>query len=189
MRILAPSLIGLWLASNAAAATLSGETLPDTYTVDGYTLVLNGIGLRTLTIFRIRAYVAGLYLTRPNHDAQEILASPEPKVLILKYLHGASKKRVEGSYRAGEAKNCGDGSCDAADAADFEHLVAVVPAIQPGDTTTFIFTGPRVRVLANGQLIDEFTNQDLAYHFLAGFIGTRPPSERLRSQLLGLPDE
>lgn len=186
-RNLTPALIGLWLASNVAAATLDGETLPDTYAVDGQTLVLNGLGLRTLTIFRIGAYVAGLYLTRPNHDAQQILASPDPKVLILKYVHGASKQRVENHYRAGEAMNCGNSGCAASDAADFEHLIAVVPAVKPGDTTTFIFSGPHVQVLANDRLIDEFTNPDLAYHLLAGFIGDRPPSQQLRRQLLGLP--
>jgi Chalcone isomerase-like len=189
IRKFAPALVGCWLASSAAAATLAGMTLPDTYTVDGRTLVLNGIGVRTLTIFAIRAYVAGLYLTQPSHDATQILASNDPKVLILKFVHGASKQRVENHYRAGEANNCRDGACDPSDKSDFERLVAAAPAVKPGDTTTYIFTGPHVRVLANDRLIDEFTNQDLAFHLLAGFIGAHPPSQKLRRQLLGLPAE
>ena len=178
-----------WLATNAAAATLAGETLPDTYSVDGKSLVLNGIGVRTLTIFAIRAYVAALYLPNPSHDAQQILASPGPKVILLKFIRAASKSRVERQYREGEEKNCGDGGCDRSDEADFERLVAAAPAVAAGDTSAYVFTGKRVRVFANDRLIDEFTNQDLAYRLLSGFIGNRPPSQKLRRQLLGLPDD
>jgi hypothetical protein len=176
-----------WLASGAAAATLAGQTLPDSYTVDGQHLVLNGIGLRTLTIFAIRAYIAGLYLPAPSHDAQQILASPGPKVLVLKFIRSASKERIEKQYRAGEAENCGNGGCDPADAEDFERLVAAAPAVEAGDTSTYVFTPKGFRVFANDRLIGEFANKDLAYRLLAGFIGSHPPSQKLRGQLLGLP--
>jgi hypothetical protein len=189
LRILLPALLCLSLASGAAAATLVGMTLPDSYAVDGQSLVLNGIGLRTLTIFRVRAYVAGLYLPRPSHDAREILTSPEPKVLILKFIRAASKERVEKQYRAGEEVNCGNGECAPSDRSDFERLVAAAPAVRPGDTSTYIFTAGGVRVLANDRVIGDFADRDLAYQLLAGFIGERPPSPELRRQLLGLPAE
>jgi hypothetical protein len=175
-----------WLAATASAATLGGVTLPDTYVVDGRTLALNGIGVRTFTIFRIRIYVAGLYLTRPNHDAADILRSPEPKVVRLRFMHGASKAEVERHYRAGEAANCGKGGCDPADGPDFERLMAAVPAVEAGDTTTFIFSAKGFKVLSNDRLIGEFANPDLAERMLLGFIGDHPPSEALRNALLGL---
>jgi hypothetical protein len=178
-----------WLVSNAAAATLEGETLPDSYTVDGQTLVLNGIGLRTLTIFHIEAYVAGLYLPQSSHDAARILASSEPKVILLKFIRGASKQRVEQQYREGEANNCGNGECAPSDQTDFERLVAAAPAVNAGDTSTYIFTTMGVRVLANNRLIGDFADHDLAYRLLSGFIGSRPPSPELRRGLLGLPAE
>jgi hypothetical protein len=184
-----PALFCCWLASAAAAATLEGETLPDSYTVDGQTLVLNGIGLRTLTIFHIDAYVAGLYLPRPSHDAERILASPEPKIILLKFIRGASKQRVEQQYREGEANNCGNGECAPSDQADFERLVAAAPAVNAGDTSTYIFTAKGVRVFANDRLIGVFADRDLAYRLLSGFIGTHPPSPELRRGLLGLPAE
>jgi len=189
LRLISMAVFACWVATNAAAATLAGETLPDTYSVDGKSLVLNGIGVRTLTIFHIRAYVAGLYLPNPSHDAQQILASPGPKVILLKFIRAASKSRVERQYREGEEKNCGDGGCDRADEAEFDRLVAAAPAVAAGDTSTYVFTGKSVRVFANDQLIDDFTNQDLAYRLLSGFIGNRPPSPELRRQLLGLPDD
>lgn len=187
LRSLFAVLISCWLVSNADAADLDGVSLPDSYTVNGQPLVLNGIGLRTLTIFAVKAYVAGLYLPQPNHDAQQILASPGAKVLLLKFVHGASKARVEKQYRAGEEVNCGSGGCDQSDQADFERLVAAAPAVNAGDTSTYIFTDKGFQVFANDRLIGEFANKDLAYHLLSGFIGNHPPSQELRRQLLGLP--
>lgn len=186
VRRLALLLAFLWLASGASAATLAGATLPDSYPVDGQPLVLNGIGLRTLTVFNVKVYVAGLYLPRPNHDAQQILASPGPKVIMLKFLRSGSKAQVEKQYREGEAKNCGNGGCAASNQADFERLVAAAPGVNAGDTSTYVFTQRGVRVLANNRVIGDFANPDLAYHLLAGFIGANPPSQELRSSLLGL---
>ncbi len=186
IRTLALLLTCLWLPSSAMAATLAGATLPDSYVVDGQPLVLNGVGLRTLTIFRVKAYIAGLYLQRPSHDAQQILASPGPKVIVLKFLHSGSKEQIEKQFREGEERNCGDGSCAASDQADFERLIAAAPAVNVGDTSAYIFTAKRVRVMANNRLIGDFANPDLAYHLLAGFIGARPPSEDLRDRMLGL---
>jgi hypothetical protein len=149
--------------------------------------VLNGIGLRTISFLGIKAYVAGLYLPRPSHDAQQILASSEPKVIILKFIHGASKERIEKQYRACEAENCGNGACDPSDEGDFEHLVAIAPAVKPGDTTTYVIADPEVRVYANDQLIDAFKNRDLGFRLLSGFIGDHPPTPELRREMLGLP--
>ncbi len=186
IRTLAMLLAYFWLPSAATAATLSGATLPDSYVVDGQPLALNGIGLRTLTIFKVKVYIAGLYLQRPSHDAQQILASPGPKAIVLKFLHSGSKDQVEKQFREGEQRNCGDGGCAPSNQADFEKLVAAAPAVEVGDTSTYIFSAKRVRVLANNRLIGDFANADLAYHLLAGFIGAHPPSEDLRDHMLGL---
>ncbi len=183
---LLPALFALLFASNAMAATLEGVTLPDTYPVDGKAIPLNGIGIRTLTIFSVKVYVAALYLAQQSHDANAILNSPEDKVLILHFLHAGSKADVEKEYRAGETTNCSGGGCNPADAADFERLVAAAPAVAVGDTTTYIFTSKSMRVLANNRQIGEYTNKDLARLILAGFIGTHPPSTDLRSALLGM---
>jgi hypothetical protein len=175
------------LASSALAATLSGVTMPDIYNVDGQPLVLNGIGLRTFTIFRVRGYVAALYLPRPSRDARQILDSSGPKVIRLQFIRGGSKAEVEQEYRKGEAVNCGHGECAPSDQSDFERLVAAAPAVNPGDTSTYVFTDGRVRVYANDRLIADFANADLARRLLSGFIGDHPPTQALRSELLGLP--
>lgn len=169
----------------AKAATLGGVTFPDTYPAGGQTLVLNGMGLRTLTVFNIKAYVAGLYLPQKNSDARAIMASPGVKVLLMQFMHTASKSQIENQYREGEAKNCGHGECAPADKGDFEKLIAATPAVAVGDTLTYVLSPRGARVLFNNRVIGDFANPDLGLRLLAGFIGNAPPSEDLKQHLLG----
>lgn len=97
------------------AATLDGVTFPDSYPVDGQNLVLNGLGLRTLTILNVRVYAAGLYVAQRSRDAQQIMGSPTPKVLLLQFLRSGSREQIARQFHAGETVNCGDGSCDPTD--------------------------------------------------------------------------
>ncbi len=187
IRSLLPAALFTCLATAAAAATLSGIALRDTYDVNGQHLVLNGIGLRTVTFLRIRIYVAGLYVAKPTHNAQEILDSPGPKVLVQRFVHAGTKEQVEKEFIKGEQENCVDGDCPLSDKPDFERLVAAAPAVEPGDTWTYIFADGGMQIYANGKLFGQTTNANLAYHMLAGFIGAHPPTPELREQLLGLP--
>ncbi len=186
MKRTAVFLLGLCLALPARAATLAGVTLPDSYPIAGQTLILNGMGLRTVTFLGVKAYVAGLYLPQRSTDAGAILASPGTKILLMQFLHSASKSQVEAQYREGEKKNCGHGECNPADEADFNRLIAVTPAAEVGDTLTYFYGPKGVRVLFNNRQIADFANADLSRQLLAGFIGAAPPSEDLKQHLLGL---
>ncbi len=172
----------------ARALAVEGITVPDTFVVDGTPLHLNGAGVRTLTIFEVKVYVAALYLPQPMHDARAIEAAPGAKVLTLRFLHDGSKEQIEHQYRAGEQENCGHGGCAAADGPDFDRLVALAPAVKVGDTTTYIFRPQGVTVMANDRVLATFANPDLGLRLLNGFLGATPPSKRLRAALLGTPE-
>ena len=183
------ALCGLVLAGPGRAASISGLSLPDTYPLAGQALVLNGLGIRTLTIFKVKVYLAGLYVAQRSRDARAILASPGPKVILMQFLHKASKEDVEKQYREGEAKNCGRGECNPSDKDDFERLVALTPGAAVGDTLAYICTQRGLRVLFNGKPVADIANPDLAMRILAGFIGSYPPSEDLKARLLGAAAE
>ncbi len=177
------------LAGPGRAASISGYSLPDTYPLAGQTLALNGLGIRTLTILRVKVYVAGLYLAQKSRDARAILASPGPKVILMQFLHAASKADIEKQYREGEAKNCGHGECAQSDQGDYERLIALTPGAAVGDTLTYVCTQRGLRVLFNNKQVAEFANPDLAVRILAGFIGNNPPSDELKASLLGAATE
>lgn len=184
-RLATLALCGLLLAGPGQAATISGLSLPDTYPVAGQTLVLNGLGIRTLTVFKVKVYLAGLYVAQRSRDARAILASPGPKVILMQFLHKASKDDIEKQYREGEAKNCGHGECNPSDKDDFERLIALTPGAAVGDTLTYICTQRGLRVLFNTKQVADIANANLATRILAGFIGNYPPSDDLKAHLLG----
>ena len=183
------AMCGLILAAPGRAASISGLSLPDTYPLGGQTLMLNGLGIRTLTVFRVKVYVVGLYLAQRSRDARAILASPGPKVILMQFLHKASKEDIEKQYREGEEKNCGHGECNPSDKDDFERLISLTPGAAVGDTLTYICTQRGLRVLFNTKPVVDIANPDLAMRILAGFIGNNPPSEDLKAHLLGAPAE
>lgn len=179
-------LVGAGAAGAGAwGASIDGLSLPDHYPVAGQRLVLNGIGIRTLTIFHVKVYVAGLYLPSKSRDAAGILASSGTKVVLMQFLHAASKGDIEKQYREGEARNCGHGECAPADEGDFERLIAATPARAVGQTLTYIVSDKGLRVLADDAVVGEYANADLAMRILAGFIGGQPPSMELKAALLG----
>lgn len=168
------------------AATLAGVTMADTMPYGGQTLHLNGMALRTLTVLEVRIYVAGLYVARPAHDAAAIENASTPKVLLLQFLHAASREQFQKEYRDGEQKNCADGHCPKSAEADFERLVAAAPALKVGDTLAYVITDQGLRVLLNNKPLGSYANPPLARQILDGFIGDHPPSPAVRSGLLGL---
>ena len=89
MRILAAAL--LLAALPASALEVAGVKVAESLPVDGKTLVLNGAGVRTKTIFAVKVYVGALYVTQRSTDAAAIVALDAPKVLRLTLLRDVDK--------------------------------------------------------------------------------------------------
>lgn len=68
----------------ATAVEVGGATLPDTTTVGGQALVLNGAGVRTRVFFKV--YAMGLYLPQKVGSTAEVLASPGARRVTLHLL-------------------------------------------------------------------------------------------------------
>jgi hypothetical protein len=166
------------------AATLAGVTMPDMITVQGRTLQLNGMGLRSFTFLGIHGYVAGLYLPVRSHDAQAILNDPGLKLLQIRYVHAAGLGRVQNEFRQGREANCA-GGCPKDDDAAFAQLLATARPVKPGDTTTYLYGPTGLRILFNNTPMATIENADFARRMLASMIGAHPPSTALRDGLLG----
>jgi hypothetical protein len=170
------------------AATIDGITIPPTFTVGDRVLHLNGVGLRTVTLFRIHAYVVALYVEHPDHDTDAIEASSGLKVLVLEYLRGASEQTVQRMFRRSAEAYCAAASCPAGDKQDFERLLARLPGVKRGDYTTYLLSPRGIEVLMDNAPLASFTNPDLARRLLDAFIGPHAMSLGLRAALLGRPE-
>jgi hypothetical protein len=174
---------GAWLAGGAPAAELDGNAFPETMQVGGAELRLNGIGLRTFSWLRIRIYVAALYLERTTHDAAAILASPERKLLDVRFIHDVDAERARDAWREGLEGNCKP-PCRL-QAADVARFLAAVPAMRAGDRSRLIFSPGRLDITMNDRPVGTITDPLFIWAVLATFIGVDPPTEPLRDGLLG----
>src|SRR5215510_8003995 len=91
-------LLGVVPIAAAQAATLAGVELPDTVTVDGTKLVLNGMGLRQATLLRVKAYVGGLYLEQRTSDANTVIDSHQVKRVTMRYLRDIDHARLASGW-------------------------------------------------------------------------------------------
>ena len=164
-RTLAIMALFLALSSPSRAAQLEGVTLPDTQPVGRGELRLNGIGLRTYSIFRIPIYVAGLYLVHPDSDPEHILHSADAKLLEIRFVHDVAEANARAAWREGFDQNCVAPCQLARD--DVERFLAAVPATRKGDRFSILFTRDGAEFAANGHLIGSVTNRGFATAILA----------------------
>lgn len=164
------------------AAELDGLQVPDTLQVDGKILHLNGFGLRTYSVFDIHIYVASLYLEHLSTDADEIIRSPETKLLTVRFKRNVGADRARNAWRENFENNC-MAPCHL-DSDDVERFLSEVPAMHVGDSFHLLFKGNGATVMVNGQQIGTFTKRQFAEVMLATFIGPKANMGTLRQELL-----
>src|ERR1700736_4562188 len=86
-------------AATAPAVEVAGVKVPDTVTVEGKTLKLNGAGLRTKVVFKV--YVAGLYLENPSKDPAAIISSDQVKAIRLSIQRSLKGSQVSEAIEEG----------------------------------------------------------------------------------------
>jgi hypothetical protein len=99
------ALLLLLAALPASAIEVAGVKVPDTFTVDGKPLVLNGAGLRTKTMFKVKVYVGALYLPQRSTDAAAVVALDAPKAIRLVLLRDVDRGSMLNSFKEGIEAN------------------------------------------------------------------------------------
>ncbi len=183
LRRIAFAALGVLLVRGATAAELDGVVLPDRVAVGGTELRLNGMGWRTYSLLRVRIYAAGLYLENPTHDAAAILASPERKAIEVRFVRDVDADRAKEAWREGFEGNC-HAPCHLRPA-DVAAFLAAVPSMHAGDRSRLTFLPGRLEITLNDRPMGTITDPIFAWAVLATFIGAEPPSESLKSGLLG----
>lgn len=175
----------LWSFSVTQAAELDGVTLPDTTTVGGKALVLNGLGTRKATIFKKKIYVAGLYLERKERDAAAILASPSPKKVDMKFVYSVDAKKIRETWQESFEKNCAP-DCDRLKPALGE-LLAAMTDLKEGDQLSYSLWPEKVELTVKGGAPVAVKGEGLGRILLTSWLGPNPPNEELKQGMLGAP--
>jgi hypothetical protein len=172
------------LVSPGMAGQLAGVSLPDQVTVEGRTLVLNGMGVREATILRVHVYVAGLYLEARSSDAARIIAAEETKRLVLSFVRDVGRDNLVAAWNEGFAKSGGPALSGLRDR--LATLNAWMVDVKGGDTLTFTqVPGKGLGVEVKGQAKGTLEGADFSRALWGIWLGDQPPNPKLKLGLLG----
>ena len=174
--------LSLAVATAGQAADFGGLQIPDIEQVNGKTLHLNGVGRRTYSFLEIHIYIASLYLEHPGANPEQIIHSPETKVLNVMFERDINAEDARNSWRVGFANNCLP-PCRLPPE-ELQAFLAEVPAMHKGDRFRLLFEKNKATITVNDQPIGVVTDPQLADAMLATFLGPKPASPSLRQALL-----
>lgn len=172
------------LSSPASAAECAGVSAPNTVTVDGTKLTLNGQGIREATVFKVDVYVASLYVESRSNNGQKLAASDSPKRLVLSFVRDVDRSDVTDAYKESFKKTAG--GKHSALAPKLKKLNSWMSAMEEGDTQTYTYVpGDGLEVKINGKTKGTIEGEDFAEAFFKIWLGANPPNEGLQRGLLG----
>ena len=106
-RILMPVLMVAAVGAGIAhGKECKGVNFPDQVQVEGSTLMLNGLGLRQATAFKVNVYVAALYVAKTSSDPNALLGSNTPSELILQFVRNVGADDLKKGWSEGFEKKC-----------------------------------------------------------------------------------
>lgn len=172
----------LLLALPLQARTFAGVTLPDTASVGGQTVTLNGMGLREK--FFVDVYVGGLYLTTPTHDANTAITVDQPKRVVMHFVY--STVTHDQMIESFEEQFAGLPSV-AAQKPNIDKMYAWVPAeLHRGDEIVFDYVpGAGTSMVVKGKTMGTLAGTDFMKMLFSVYLGPKPPTEALKNGLLG----
>jgi Chalcone isomerase-like len=181
-------LVALLLAAAAASATkIAGENFDERIRLADTELLLNGVGLRAVLMFK--GYAAGLYLVAKGRTAEQVLAQKGAKRMQIKMLIDVETKEFVKAIDVGMRRNHNEA----------EHLVLqeritqlnknieAIGTVKKGDVVNLDYLPALGLVLTlNGaQRGEPVVGEDLYAGVLKIFIGELPVDKKLKAGLLG----
>jgi Chalcone isomerase-like len=178
-------LILLLLVPSLAWAVKVGETeLPDTWTLNEQTLILNGAGIREYSFLRIPVYAAALYLPARQQNESAILKAITPRVVHMKMLRDATREDSAKAWDVYLAANCK--SLCVMNIESRQKFLKLIPDTRAGDTQTFVFREGELEIFRNGKSLGAIADTAFTVVVLASWIGNAPTTEELKRRLLGI---
>ncbi len=172
----------LFATVSVTAATHDGVSMPDSVDVGGTKLVLNGMGTRKATMFKVKVYVMGLYLAEKRGSAKAIMQSEGPKRIVMQFVRDVGAEKIRDGWQKGFEKNAPDA---AALQAKIDQFNAAMVDMKKGDTIQLDFIGNRVDVIINGAKKTSIEGMDFQRALLSIWLGPHPPNKALKAGILG----
>jgi hypothetical protein len=164
------------------AAAWQGIDVPATATVGGTRLVLNGMGVRTATVLKLRIYVMSLYLEQRCSDPDSIVQSTGRRRVWQYYFRDVGVGMIQRGWAdnlaAHNASLAGIESECAAFARQWE-------AVRGGTVVTIDFSGDTVIVAFDGRPKQPVVSAAFRRALLNVWLGPKVTEVELKKALLG----
>lgn len=174
----------LFLALGPAlyALDVAGVKLPDTVTVDGKTLKLNGAGVRKKAFFKV--YVAGLYVETPSKDAAALVSSNQSKSMRLHMLRNVEGPKISGAIADGFELNSKAALPQLK--ARLDQLAKLIPDVKEGEEIALTWVPDKgTEVAVRGTTAGTIEGRDFADALFAVWLGPTPVQDDLKRALVG----
>lgn len=174
-------LLAALIAAPAFSAELQGVKVPDTLTVEGKTLQLNGQGLRVKIVFKV--YVASLYLEHPSRNAADILKADEVRRVEMHMLRNLDKKAIVEAIEEGFKKNSADSMPALKER--LAKFTEKVTDVKEGSTLVIQYVPGKGTIIEGGKDAYLAEGKDFADALFSVWIGGKPVDEELKKGMLG----
>lgn len=175
-------LLSLFFSFTLQAKTLDGITMPDTITIGNKELLLNGMGTRKATLFKVKVYVGGLYIAEKSNNVQQILNMYYPKQLKMSFIRDVSREQMVDGWN--EAFENALGKNKKLLQKEIDQFNLVMGKIKDGEEILITFSDSKVIIKVPNKIQQTIINKDFPKALLSiWFLNAK--DQGLRDGLLG----
>ena len=185
--IFATILFSLTLSApfSAQALEVKGVKVDETAQVGGSALVLNGAGVRTKVVFKV--YVAALYLSQKQTDANTVISDTGNKRVSMHFLRELSSEKLLHGMNEGFEDNNSAAEMATIDAQmkAFRQMMTSAKAVKEGDVIVLDLTSTGTQVSLNGKALGTVEGAAFIQALLRVWLGAQPVDAALKKSMLG----
>lgn len=174
----------LFWAGSLQALEVEGVELPETLSLDGGELVLNGAGVRKKFFFKL--YVGSLYLEEKTREADAVIPADSPMAIRLDIISGKinSDNMTEATLEGFDKATGGNTQPLQAEIDQF--MAAFEEKIVEGDRFTLLYKPQEgVKVYKNDELKTTVTGLAFKRALFGIWLGEEPAQKSLKHDMLG----
>ena len=173
------------LTLSAHALEIKGVKVDEKVQVDGNALVLNGAGIRTKMVFKV--YVAALYLTQKQTDANAVISDAGNKRVSMHFLRELDAETLLKGMNEGftDNNNAAEISAIEPQMKQFRAMMSSAKEVKKGDLIVLDFTTAGTQININGKSLGTVEGEAFNQALLRVWLGTKPVDAALKKAMLG----
>ena len=177
--------IVLSLTFSASALEVKGVKVDETAQVGSNALVLNGAGVRTKMVFKV--YVAALYLTQKQTDANAVISDTGNKRVSMHFLRDLSSEKLLHGMNEGFADNNSNVVMTAIEPQmkAFRQMMTSAKVVKEGDVIVLDLTNTGMQVSLNDRALGVIESMAFNQALLRVWLGSNPVDAPLKKAMLG----